>query len=36
MDKSASRFFLEPWSDIYETDEERIMTFHDAVSFSEA
>jgi predicted ATPase len=29
-------FFLEPWSDIYETDEERIMTFDDTVSFSEA
>jgi predicted ATPase len=25
--------FLEPWSDIYETDEERIMSFDDAVSF---
>jgi predicted ATPase len=29
-------FFLEPWSDIYETDEERIMTFDATVSFSEA
>lgn len=29
-------FFLEPWSDIYETDEERIMTFDDTVSFSNA
>jgi predicted ATPase len=29
-------FFLEPWSDIYETDEERIMTFDNTVSFSEA
>jgi predicted ATPase len=28
--------FLKPWSDIYETDEERIMTFDDTVSFSEA
>jgi predicted ATPase len=28
--------FLEPWSDIYETDEERIMAFDDTVSFSEA
>jgi predicted ATPase len=28
--------FLEPWSDIYETDEERIMSFADTVSFSEA
>ena len=27
--------FLEPWSDIYTTDEERIMTFDDTVSFSE-
>lgn len=27
--------FLEPWSDIYETDEERIMSFDDTVSFSE-
>lgn len=27
--------FLEPWSDIYEKDEERIMSFEDAVSFSE-
>jgi predicted ATPase len=26
--------FLEPWSDIYETDEERIMSFDDTVSFS--
>jgi predicted ATPase len=29
-------FFLEPWSDIYTTDEERIMSFDDTVSFSEA
>ncbi len=28
--------FLEPWGDIYETDEERIMSFEDTVSFSEA
>jgi predicted ATPase len=28
--------FLEPWSDIYETDEERIMSFEDTVSFSQA
>jgi predicted ATPase len=27
--------FLEPWSDIYTTDEERIMSFADTVSFSE-
>ncbi len=27
--------FLEPWSDIYQTDEERIMSFDDTVSFSE-
>ena len=27
--------FLEPWSDIYETDEERVMSFDDTVSFSE-
>ncbi len=27
--------FLEPWSDIYETDEERVMSFNDTVSFSE-
>ena len=27
--------FLEPWSDIYETDEERIMSFDDTVSFSQ-
>jgi predicted ATPase len=33
---SLTFFFLEPWSDIYETDEERIMTFDDTVSFSEA
>jgi predicted ATPase len=26
---------LEPWSDIYETDEERIMSFDDTVSFSQ-
>jgi predicted ATPase len=26
--------FLEPWSDIYESDEERIMSFDDTVSFS--
>jgi predicted ATPase len=26
--------FLDPWSDIYETDEERIMSFDDTVSFS--
>lgn len=28
--------FLEPWSDIYTTDEERIMSFDDTVSFGEA
>jgi predicted ATPase len=28
--------FLEPWSDIYETDEERTMSFDDTQSFSEA
>ena len=28
--------FLEPWSDIYETDEERTMSFDDTVSFSQA
>ena len=28
--------FLETWSDIYTTDEERIMSFDDTVSFSEA
>ncbi len=27
--------FLEPWRDIYTTDEERIMSFNDTVSFSE-
>lgn len=27
--------FLEPWRDIYTTDEERIMSFDDTVSFSE-
>jgi predicted ATPase len=27
--------FLEPWSDIYENDEERVMSFDDTVSFSE-
>jgi predicted ATPase len=27
--------FLEPWADIYRTDDERIMTFDDTVSFSE-
>jgi predicted ATPase len=27
--------FLEPWGDIYTTDEERIMSFDDTVSFSE-
>jgi len=27
--------FLEPWSDIYKTDEERIMSFDDTVSFSQ-
>jgi predicted ATPase len=26
--------FLEPWRDIYETDDERIMSFDDTVSFS--
>ena len=26
--------FLEPWNDIYTTDEERIMSFDDSVSFS--
>jgi predicted ATPase len=28
--------FLEPWSDIYSTDDERIMSFEDTVSFSES
>jgi predicted ATPase len=28
--------FLEPWSDIYETDEERVMSFEDTASFSES
>lgn len=28
--------FLEPWSDIYETDDERTMSFDDTLSFSEA
>ena len=28
--------FLEPWSDIYDTDEERIMSFDDTVSFSKS
>jgi predicted ATPase len=27
--------FVEPWADIYRTDDERIMTFEDTVSFSE-
>jgi predicted ATPase len=27
--------FLEPWSEIYETDEERVMSFDDTMSFSE-
>jgi predicted ATPase len=27
--------FLEPWSDIYETDEERTMSFDDTLSFSD-
>jgi predicted ATPase len=29
-------FFLEPWSGIYRTDEERVMPFDDAVSFSDS
>ena len=28
--------FLEPWSDIYVTDDERTMSFDDTLSFSEA
>ena len=28
--------FLEPWSDIYTTDDERVMSFDETVSFSEA
>jgi predicted ATPase len=28
--------FLEPWSDIYQTDQERIMSFDDTVSFSKS
>jgi predicted ATPase len=28
--------FLEPWSDIYDTDEERIMSFDDTVSFGKS
>ena len=31
----AQVLFLEPWSDIYETDDERLMSFDDTVSFSE-
>jgi len=27
--------FLEPWSDIYTTDEERTMSFDETLSFSE-
>lgn len=27
--------FFEPWSDIYTTDEERIMSFDETLSFSE-
>ncbi len=27
---------IEPWEEIYETDEERVMTFEDTVSFSES
>jgi len=27
--------FLEPWRDIYTTDEERIMSFDETLSFSE-
>ena len=27
---------IEPWEEIYETDEERAMTFEDTVSFSES
>ena len=29
-------FLIEPWEEIYETDEERVMTFEDTVSFSES
>jgi predicted ATPase len=32
----AEVFFLEPWSEIYTTDDERIMSFEDTVSFSDA
>jgi len=32
----AHVLFLEPWSDIYSTDAERIMSFDDSVSFSES
>lgn len=28
--------FIEPWEEIYETDEERVMTFEDTVSFGES
>jgi predicted ATPase len=28
--------FLEPWSDIYTTDEERTMSFDETLSFSKA
>jgi predicted ATPase len=28
--------FLEPWSDIYQTDQERIMSFDDTMSFSKS
>ena len=28
--------FLQPWSDIYTTDEERVMSFEDTLSFSDA
>ena len=29
-------FLIEPWEEIYETDEERVMTFEDTVSFGES
>ena len=32
----AEVLFLEPWSEIYTTDDERIMSFEDTVSFSDA
>jgi predicted ATPase len=36
IDTNPRVLFLEPWSEIYTTEEERTMSFDETLSFSEA